>query len=68
MTSPVIAPPAILTDQHGLRWVFSGMTDLGPAYLPQQTPLPMIAAQPAHAPMPWETVTASVITCAGEGE
>jgi hypothetical protein len=63
MTTPVIAPPAILTDQHGLRWVFSGMTDLGPAYLPQQTPLPMIAATPQHAPAEWANVTVS-----GEGE
>jgi hypothetical protein len=65
MTTQVLAPPPVLYDAHGNVWVFSGMSELGPAYLPQQTPLPMIAAQPAPAPLPWYDVT---VTSSGEGE
>ena len=68
MTSPVIAPPAILTDSHGNRWVYAGMSDIGPAYQPQQTPLPMIAAQPAHVAGEWANVTAQSAPDDGLGD
>jgi hypothetical protein len=46
MTAPVLAPPPVLTDSHGLRWIYAGMTDLGPAYQPEQ--LPLVAPHPAQ--------------------
>lgn len=62
MTAPVIAPPPVLTDSHGLRWVFSGMTDIGPAYMPEQ--LPLVAPHPAQlAREEWKDVRVG-----GEGE
>ena len=62
MTPTVLAPPALLYDISGQPWVFSGMTDSGPAYLPQQAPMPMIAATPQHAPEEWANVTGSTVT------
>lgn len=64
MTAPIPFPPAILTDSSGNRWVYAGMTDLGPAYAPQQATMPLPEAKLAD--MPW--ADAVLISEAMEGE